>query len=64
MRTKKWPDITDPYGSPVGAIPSDDIELVTKGHEEPPAVSDEFIYVRRKVEVAKRTHRKMPFTVR
>jgi hypothetical protein len=33
------PDVTDPYRPPVGATPSDDIELIIKRHYELPAVN-------------------------
>jgi hypothetical protein len=34
---KNAPAVTDPYRPRIGATPSDDIELVVKGHEELPA---------------------------
>lgn len=58
------PEVTDPYRPPVGATPSDDIELIIKRRYKLPAVNRGVCLCQVEVNAANRTHRKIQLIVR
>jgi hypothetical protein len=46
MRAEKVLAITDPYRPPVGAMPTDKIQLIVEGCEILPTMGERWVYIR------------------